>query len=311
MTEHSLYNIENGVIRKSEEVINDERLKNSPLFDEFVSLSESYKKLFKHFSRIVKINDMQQDQLRKSQEEILKYNEDLKQTNATKDKFFSIISHDLKSPINSFLNMTTILVDHIDMFSKEEVQEMAIDVKNSGDNLMKLMENLLNWARLQMDRIEFQPEICFLNTVVEDNMTLLSNRIDEKGIRATNRVSEDAAVLADPNMLRSILHNLISNAVKFTGQDGEISVSSININGFIETTVSDTGIGISDEDLDKLFRLDVIYTNVGTANEKGTGLGLILCKEMIEKHDGKIRVESKEGQGTSFSFTCPATETDL
>jgi len=308
MDEHSLYDNEYKIIKKSEEVINNAENADNPMLNEYRDLSDNYQRLFKQFSRIVKLNDKQQSQLKNSQDEIIKYNEELKDLNATKDKFFSIISHDLKSPINSFLNLSTLLVDYIDRFSKEDIIDMAQNVKRSGDNLLKLLENLLNWARLQMKRAEFQPQKCSLNMMVSDITYIMSNRITTKQIKISSDIDENMVLMADVNMLNSILQNLITNAIKFTDKDGEIVVAAKVKEKVAEISITDTGVGISEENIKKLFRIDVIYTNTGTDQEKGTGLGLILCKEMIEKHGCEIRVESELGKGTSFIFTIPVFE---
>lgn len=303
-----MYDNEYKIIKKSEEVINDSKYADNSMLNEYKGLSDNYQRLFKQFSRIVKLNDKQQSQLKNSQDAIIQYNDELKELNATKDKFFSIISHDLKSPINSFLNMSTLLVDYIDRFSKEDIIDMAKNVKKSGDNLLKLLENLLNWARLQMKRAEFQPQKCSLNIMVRDTIYIMSNRISTKQINISQDIMKDLVLMADVNMLNSILQNLIANAIKFTDKDGQITIGAKVKGQHAEIIVSDTGVGISEQNMKKLFRIDVIYTNTGTDQEKGTGLGLILCKEMIEKHECKIWVKSELGKGTSFVFTMPVFE---
>lgn len=308
MAEHSIYDKEKQTIEKLEKIVNDEHNIDAPLYTEFTELTESYKRLFRHFSRIVKINDKQQRQLLESQNAIMQYNEELKKANATKDKFFSIISHDLKSPINSFLNVSTMLTDYIGKFNKEEIQEMASAVKQSGYNLLKLMENLLSWSRLQMNRESFEPELCTLNSLAHNVASVLNDGLNEKAIRLAQQIPEETQLFGDPNMLSFILQNLISNAIKFTHRGGRINLTAQPADSAVEISVSDNGIGLSEKDLAKLFRIDIIYTNLGTEKEKGTGLGLILCKEMVEKHGGRIWATSEEGNGTTFTFTCPATE---
>lgn len=308
MPKHSIYEQEKQIIKQSERILADEQNADSPLFNEYAELAAGYKKLFRQFSRIVNINDKQQRELFESQKTILKTNEQLKAANATKDKFFSIISHDLKSPINSFLNVSTLLIDHIDRFNKEEVQEMATSVKKSGNNLLRLMENLLSWSRLQMDREVFEPAPCTLNALVEDVAAALDDGLIEKAIHLTQTIPDKTLIFADANMIRFILQNLIANAIKFTRRGGNISLMVEPSDDILNISVSDNGIGISEKNLAKLFRIDIIYTNLGTEKEKGTGLGLILCKEMIEKHGGRIRVESEEKKGTTFTFNCPASK---
>ena len=302
MSEVSIFDVEKGIIKKSKEIIEDQENFDNPLYSEYKTLAEHYEKLFLQFGRMMKISDRQQQQLLNTKEYISNYNEELKSLNATKDKFFSIIAHDLKSPINSFLNIGNILVNHIDKFSKEELQDMANDVKKSGDNLFKLLENLLFWARMQMKRIEFQPEILSLDTLAYHNISLLKLNADQKDISIVSNISENAKVFADPNMLNTVLRNLISNAIKFTKPGGEIAISHNETENHDVISVKDDGVGISEENQENLFRIDVNVSQVGTNNEKGTGLGLILCKEMVEKHQGSIDVTSKENEGTTFEL---------
>lgn len=307
MSKHSIYEQENQAIEKAEKILSDNRNETSPLFNEYRELAENYQKLFRQFKKIVKLNDRQQRELVESKETIQQVNEDLKAVNATKDKFFSIISHDLKSPINSFLNVSTLLMDHIDRFNREELREMADNVKKSGHNLLRLMENLLSWSRLQMDREAFEPGECTLDSIVHDVASALEDGLKEKSIRLTTDIPKGARVYADANMLRFILQNLVANAIKFTHRNGEIKLRVELNNALANIAVSDNGIGISEINLAKLFRIDIIYTNLGTEMEKGTGLGLILCKEMVEKHGGTITVNSKEKKGSTFTFTCPVS----
>jgi len=308
MSDHSIYEREQQVINQIDRVCEDRAHVDSSLHGEYAELAGNYKKLFKQFSRIVTLNDKQQRELIESQQTIQQTNEELKAANATKDKFFGIISHDLKSPINSFLNIATLLMDHIDRFNKEKIYEMAASVRTSGNNLLQLMENLLSWSRLQMNRATFEPALCTLNALVEEVSRALEDGLQEKGIRLVRNFQNNTRIYADSNMIRFILQNLIANAIKFTPRGGEIILSARQDGDMLEIAVSDNGIGISEKNIAKLFRIDVIYTNLGTEKEKGTGLGLILCKEMIEKHGGRIRVESEEKKGSIFSLTCPVSE---
>lgn len=298
---------EQDTIAKAEKIINDESNTDNPLLNDYKELNTQYKKLFRQFVRMMKISDRQQQQLISAREEVVKFNDELKQLNATKDKFFSIVAHDLKSPINSFLAISNLLVEHIDQFSIEEIQEMAKDVRNSGDNLIKLLENLLYWARIQMNRYEFQPEKVSLNTIVENNVNLLSLSASQKGVLIKDQVPENTSVVADQNMVNTIIRNLVSNAIKFTKNGDTITVGYKKENNFSCISIQDTGVGIKPEDLENLFKIDVTTTSRGTHNEKGTGLGLILCKEMVEKHNGTIRVESELNKGTTFTFSLDHT----
>jgi signal transduction histidine kinase len=303
MTEVSIFDAEKDIIKKSKSIIEDNKSGDNPLFEDYQRLSTHYEKLFHQFERMMKISDRQQQQLINTKDYILNYNEELKQLNATKDKFFSIIAHDLKSPINSFLNISNILVNYIDKFTKVELVDMATDVKKAGDNLFKLLENLLYWARIQMEKIEFLPELSALDAIVYHNISLLQLQADQKEIKITSNISDDIQVYADPNMLNTVLRNLISNAIKFTKKSGAITISHSESEIYNKISIEDDGIGISPEDQEKLFRIDVNNTQLGTNNEKGTGLGLVLCKEMIDKHQGAIEVDSVQDAGTTFTFS--------
>ena len=299
MDEESLYKKETRVINDSSAIVEDEANHSNPLFKPFAALLDNYKKLFRQFSRIIRIND-------KQQRELVEARDELRILNATKDKFFSIISHDLKSPIVSFLSMASLLQRKLDRLSPEEIKEMAASVNERGDNLMKLMENLLHWSRLQMKRIEFNPQTVPLESMIKQVMYVLDTQADEKKIGIETHVPIDINLKVDPDMLNAILRNLVSNAIKFTPEGGRILIEACQSSDTVEISVSDSGVGMSKENQNKLFRLDIIHTDVGTNRETGTGLGLILCKEMVEKHNGTIHITSQEGQGTTVTLTIPS-----
>ncbi len=234
-------------------------------------------------------------------------NETLKNLVSTKDKFFSIIAHDLKNPFNTLLNFSQLLCSNLHRYDFEKIEKFVKIIQDSASKGYKLLENLLEWSRSQMGRIEFRPEKINLQTVFEDISTLLSNTAISKNISLKiNESLENFILFADMNMTRTILRNLISNALKFTHNYGEVKVSSrIMESNWVEICVSDTGIGISQENIAKLFRIEEHLTTKGTAQEIGTGLGLILCKEFVEKHNGKIWCESEVGRGSKFYFTLP------
>ncbi len=303
MKNHSLFSKEKDIIARNEATIRSNKDEDNPLHQEFVQLADDYAKLFKQFSRIVKISDKTQEQLKASQESVIKYNDELKQLNATKDKFFSIIAHDLKSPFQAFLNLNTFLVARIDMYSREEIADLITELGKNADNLFKLLENLLSWSRIQMGKTQFTPEIYPVTQLVDMTLEVLSITAESKDIRLNKDIPEDVTVFADPNMFNTILRNLVSNAIKFTNQNGQVTVTATKEKGFTVVSVTDNGIGLSDKDQTKLFRLDSNRTTPGTEDEKGTGLGLILCKEMVDKHQGKIWVESKPNAGASFFFS--------
>lgn len=225
---------------------------------------------------------------------------------AEKDKFFSIIAHDLKSPFAGIMGYSTLLLEEFDNLSNEEMKEFISSLDKLSKNTFKLIENLLDWSRLQTGKMKCAPGKLQLYETVLYATSLVSANAERKEIKILNQISEHPHVYADERMMNSILENLLSNAIKFTPRGGKVSLSSTPINIFHEITVEDTGIGMSPEVLEKIFRIDSSYTTLGTEHEKGTGLGVILCKEMIEKQGGAVKVESRQGVGTKFKFILPA-----
>ncbi|MFA4924956.1 MAG: PAS domain S-box protein, partial [Ignavibacteriaceae bacterium] len=230
----------------------------------------------------------------------------LKELNASKDKLFSIIAHDLRSPFQASLGLSELLATEVDAFSREEIKKFSVEMNNSLKNQFKLLENLLEWSRLQTGRMQYAPVTINFKEFVNDVFALLAGNALKKNIILANLVFQNTVLFADANMLQSILQNLIANAIKFTKHGGDIRVLAKHEgNEMIKIFVQDTGVGITKENLLKIFRTDSTVTTKGTENEKGTGLGLLLCKEMIERHGGTISVESELEKGTTFSFTLP------
>jgi signal transduction histidine kinase len=227
----------------------------------------------------------------------------LQELNATKDKFFSIISHDLKGPLNSLSSFSGLLINHADSLSKEEITMLAKDLDKNLKNLFALLENLLEWSRSQTGNIVFTPEVFDLNHLLEINRELLATQAQNKRISIINQSKENVNIYAHKHSVNTVIRNLISNAIKFTTEGGRITISTKLAEGQVLVTISDTGVGMSKEIQEKLFRIDTKHSTKGTADEKGTGLGLILCKEFIEKNGGRIWVESEVGKGSSFQFT--------
>ena len=228
----------------------------------------------------------------------------LRQEILTKDKFFSMIAHDLKNPLVSFLSFAKIL-DNIQNMRTEEVHFLTQQFRELAKNLFALLENLLTWSRLQNDQILPVPQVLPLKSLVQRNLDLLASSATHKQILLRNLVYESVKIYADLNMIDTVVRNLLTNALKFTNAGGKIDVSASQDTTTVSVTVADTGIGIPEDKIPLLFRIDAQFQREGTANEKGTGLGLILCKEFIEKNKGKIHVESQVGEGTSFTFWLP------
>lgn len=242
----------------------------------------------------------------KKAEEAIKENEaHLRELNATKDKFFSIIAHDLKNPFNSILGLSDLLVDQIQTNNYEGIEEYATIIQKSSTRVFDLLMNLLEWSRSQTGRMEFSPEYLELVALINEVTELLSDTAHQKSITIIKELPRNLLVFADKTLINTVLRNIISNAIKFTHPNGQIVISAEKRPDELIISISDNGIGIKKEAIGKLFRIDENQTSLGTQNEKGTGLGLIICKEFIEKHGGKIWVESKVGKGSTFYFTIP------
>jgi signal transduction histidine kinase len=233
---------------------------------------------------------------------------ELKQLNASKDKFFSIIAHDLRNPFTGLLGITDFIVKNIEKFTQVEVKEHVAELRDSAETVYTLIENLLAWSRLQRGAMEYCPQHILLDKIAESNVRLFTPTAKQKQITLSNQVSEGITAYADQDMIDTVVRNLTSNALKFTYPKGIVTISARQREHVVEIAVSDTGIGIPPEELSQLFRIDIKYSNAGTAGEEGTGLGLILCKDLIEKNGGMIRVESEVGQGTVFTFGLPAKQ---
>ncbi|HEX7016662.1 MAG TPA: tetratricopeptide repeat-containing sensor histidine kinase, partial [Cyclobacteriaceae bacterium] len=232
-------------------------------------------------------------------------NAQLQRLNATKDKFFSIISHDLRGPLNSLTSFSELLINHMDQLTRSEIQSLARDLDLSVKNLYGLLENLLEWSRSQTGTIQFTPEPFDLSALLEENRSLLSQQAQSKRITLLYEAPEGVIVRAHKPSVSTVIRNLISNAIKFTPQGGVIKLDIRCGSGEAVVSVADTGVGMDQEAIEKIFRIDAKHTTMGTANEKGTGLGLILCKEFVEKNHGKIWVTSEPGKGSVFYFSLP------
>lgn len=241
----------------------------------------------------------------KAQQKIHEYNEELKNLNASKDKFFSVVAHDLRSPFHGLLGLSEIIVDEFDFLEKPDLKEYMANIHKTIENVYRLIENLLEWSRLQSGKMTFSPAKLNLYKSIETVQQVLIGVSSLKDITIINNTSKGIFVHADEKMLRSVLQNLITNGIKFSNPNSEITISAASDKEIVTVSVSDKGIGMDEDTLSKIFSLDHSITTPGTAQEKGTGLGLVLCHEMIEKHSGKIWAASKKGIGTDFHFTLP------
>jgi len=229
----------------------------------------------------------------------------LKELNATKDKFFSIIAHDLRSPLNQLLGLSEILQKEIESERINDVIMLTNLINDSAKSGRLLLENLLEWSRSQTGSINFNPEVLDLLKITNEVIMLYENNAKQKNIIIKLKIKKRDTAIADSNMVKTILRNLLSNSIKFTNEGGKISIEVNSAKGMVIYSVIDNGIGIGDNDIDKLFRIDLNPKTIGISKEKGTGLGLILCKEFVEMNAGKIWVESEFGKGSTFKFSLP------
>ncbi len=236
----------------------------------------------------------------------LKQNEaDLKQLNATKDKFFSIIAHDLKNPFSTIIGFTDLLLMNPQTNTSEKYERFVRMIHTASSQGFNLLENLLEWSRSQTNRIQYAPKTLKPDYVIKESIALIESKAKQKDITIEYQNAGEMEIYADSYMLSTILRNLLSNAVKFTPPKGMVTVDVLHKSNATWIRVKDNGVGISPENQKKLFRLDKNYSTTGTSQERGTGLGLILCKEFTEKHGGKIWVESEIGKFSIFTFTIP------
>jgi|GEM_PF-1297615 len=257
------------------------------------------------------IGDLQRQLIREKhalEQTLAKLNEantELKELDATKNKFFSIIAHDLKNPFNALLGLTDLMMNEFSNFNQDEVRNMAAAMHETSLQTYTLLENLLEWSRLQTGKLNPVIEQIMPDSIVNEVIDQTSPAAKLKNISLIGKLAGTDAVLADRSMLNTVLRNLVTNAIKFTANNGTITITTILKPAFLEFAVTDTGIGIEPEHLSNLFGLDCGLSKRGTANEKGTGLGLILCREFVELQHGNIWVESELGKGSSFIFTLP------
>lgn len=248
---------------------------------------------------------------KKEELEVLSKTQELRKLNAEKDKFFSIIAHDLKSPFNSITGFCELLTTQVANKNYENVCQYSEIILKSSERAMDLLSNLIEWSQSQTGRIKFNPEYFEIVAFIEKNTLMYSDIAGQKSIAIKYNLPHNLTVFADRNMINTVFRNLITNAIKFTMPGGEVNISAEEKQNEIVFSVSDTGVGIPQDSIDQLFQIDQCYSMAGPNNEKGTGLGLILCKEFIEKHDGKIWVESSVGVGTIFNFSLPVSPVNV
>lgn len=243
--------------------------------------------------------------LKNSERELIENERRLRELNNTKDKFFSIIAHDLRAPFSSIVGFSNILASQVKEQDYEGVEKFAEIIQQSSKRALDLLSNLLEWSRAQTGRIQYNPEFIELGKLIREITLLFSETSQQKSIEVSLRISRSFPVIADKAMISTVLRNLISNAIKFTNPGGEIVISAEHKGHDTTISIQDNGVGIEKNDLEKLFRMDSASSTPGTQNERGTGLGLLLCKDFIEKHGGNIWVKSEKGFGSTFYFSLP------
>jgi len=312
--EYSL--IDSSVRSASVTTLEDTRLLrlDKTIFDHIVSENvEIAKAILKTLIKRLRSTNIIEEQLtqksyelKQEKEEIEKKRKELEELNATKDKFFSIIAHDLKNPFNTVIGLSELLLYRYDSYDEEKIKEFIGQINKFSSNAYNLLDNLLQWARSQTGRIKVNKSQINLCKLVDENFHLLQDKADEKSLELINKVDGSLISWADKNMINTVIRNLISNALKFTGENGYIKVTSEDSGeNMVKISVIDNGIGMDQEEIPKLFKITTNFSKEGTNSETGTGLGLILSHEFIEKNDGQIWVESEKGKGSAFNFTLP------
>jgi PAS domain S-box-containing protein len=244
--------------------------------------------------------------IRESEIKLKHYSEELKKSNAAKDKLFTMIGHDLKNPFTSILGLTSLLKENIKAFDEDELSEIVGALYTEGNNAFILLENLLNWSRSQLNKITPKPTHFLIRKTVEQVVRLLAEMANKKKISFEVNVDQELKAFADETMIETVIRNLISNAIKFSNERSTVSIEAKRTDHAIRVSIKDSGVGIDPLIVEKLFKTGTYYTTFGTSNEKGTGLGLQICKEFIEMNKGEISVESEKGTGSVFYFTVPS-----
>lgn len=243
--------------------------------------------------------------IERQRDELDKQKKELEELNATKDKFFAIIAHDLKNPFNTVMGLAELLIERFDSYDSDKIKEFITQIYKYSNNAFNLLDNLLHWAKSQTGKIEVRLEKVDISEIISENFRFHQEDANNKNIKLVSNVQVNTFAFIDRNMITTVLRNLISNSIKFTNNGGIINVEANIGKDDIEISVIDNGVGISEVNIKKIFNINSNLSTQGTADEPGTGLGLIISKEFVEKNGGTISVKSKEGKGTQFIFTVP------
>lgn len=256
--------------------------------------STKHEKLIQQFKRVLELDLV-----------LIQSNKDLVKLNTDKDLLLSVLSHDLRSPFNVLLGFSKLLLENILEYDIETIENHVFKINKSAENTYNLLEDLLIWTQSQSGKLPYKPQVGSFKAIYFDILDMLNQNAKEKNITINHYFAEELYIFADSNMLKAVLRNLISNSIKFTNPNGTINIYVKQNPENVTITVSDNGVGINLEDLGKLFDVSHFQSTIGTKQEKGTGIGLLICKEFVEKHGGKIWVESEVGKGSDFKFTLP------
>jgi len=243
--------------------------------------------------------------IERQRDELDRQKKELEELNATKDKFFTIIAHDLKNPFNTVIGLAELLMERYDTYDSNKIKEFISQIHKFSSSTYDLLEDLLKWAKSQTGKMDLKLEKIDIFGLAVESVSFFKDKALEKGLKINTDVKMETYALIDKNMITTVLRNLVSNSIKFTNKGDDINISAYVNDKFIEVSVIDTGVGIPVENIDKIFRIDSHISTQGTMDEAGTGLGLTISREFVEKNGGTINVKSTEGSGTEFTFTVP------
>ena len=276
-------------------------VKNKLLEEQAKSLNESNSILEEKQEEV----KMQAEELKAQKDSLEETNKKLHELNLTKDKFFSIIAHDLKSPFSNLIGFLSLLNSRVDSYERDKIKKFVKLSYQSSTKIYNLLDDLLKWSRSQLNVIEIKKQKVDIRKIINANTKFIENAAENKNVEIRINLQEEISISTDENMVNTIIRNLLSNAVKFSHSNGVVTISGQKAGREIIISIKDSGVGLSNDDIGKLFRVDVPTQQIGESKEKGTGLGLIICKDFVEQLGGKIWVESELGNGSTFKFSLP------